>query len=178
MGSVLVDMAISLDGYVAGADDEDVGLYDWYFAPSGNAIMVIQELLDSIGAMIIGRRSVGDDDGFDTPYKVPHYVVTHRARPPVTRDGVTFYFVDSGIEAALALARAAAGDKAVCVAGGPATAQQYLSSGLVDTVQLHLVPVVLGAGKRLFETVTPMKLERTRVLESPGVTHLQFRVLK
>ena len=166
MGKVFVDMAISLDGFVAGLNDEDNGLYNWYFAPSGNAIAVIDELLQTIGAMIIGRRSFGDQpDGFDTPYKVPHFVLTHTARPSVARDGATFAFVDTGIESALAQAQAAAGEKAVCVAGGAATAQQFLNAGLIDEVQLHLVPVLLGQGLRLFDHAAPMELERTRVLE-------------
>jgi dihydrofolate reductase len=179
MGKVFVDMAISLDGFVAGSSDEDVGLYNWYFAPSGNATVVIDELLQSIGAMIIGRRTFGDQpDGFDTPYKVSHFVLTHTARPSVARDGATFAFVDSGIESALAQAQAVAGEKVVCVAGGAATAQQFLNAGLIDEVQLHLVPVLLGEGLRLFDHVAPMELEQTRVLEPPGVTHLRFRAVK
>jgi dihydrofolate reductase len=179
MGKVFVDMAMSLDGFVAGPDNEDSGLHDWYFAPSGNATVVIDELLQTIGAMIIGRRSFGDQpDGFDTPYKVPHFVLTHTARPSVTKGGVTFAFVDDGLESALALAQAAAGEKAICVAGGAATAQQFLKAGLVDEVQIHLVSMLLGNGLRLFDQGEPTKLERNRVLESPGVTHLRFRVVK
>jgi dihydrofolate reductase len=127
--------------------------------------------------MIIGRRAYGDQpDGFDTPYKVPHFVLTHTARQRVAKGGVTFVFVDEGIESALAQAKAAAGKKAICVAGGAATAQQFLKAGLLDEVQIHLVSVLLGDGLRLFDHLEPMKLERTRVLESPGVTHLRFRV--
>lgn len=177
MGIVFLDMAISLDGFIGGVEDEDVGLYDWYFAPAGNAPVVIDELLASIGAMILGKRAYGTDpDGFDTPYKVPHFVLTHDARQSFTRDGATFSFVGDGIESALAQAQAAAGAKAVCVAGGAATAQQFLNVGLIDEVQLHVVPVLLGAGVRLFDQVAPTKLERIRVLESPGATHLRFRV--
>ena len=179
MGKVFLDMAMSLDGFVAGSNGEDVGLYNWYFAPSGNATVVIDELLQTIGAMVIGRRTFGDQpDGFDTPYKVPHFVLTHTARPSVANDGATFIFVDSGIESALAQAQAAAGEPAVCVAGGAATAQQFLKAGLLDEVQLHLVPMLLGEGLRLFDHGAPMELERTRVLESPGATHLLFRVVK
>jgi len=179
MGKVFVDMAMSLDGFVAGRNDEDSGLYAWYFAPAGNATVVIDELLQTIGAIIIGRRTFGDQpDGFDTPYKVPHFVLSHTARQSVAKDGATFVFVDTGIESALAQAKAAAGEKAICVAGGAATAQQFLNAGLIDEIQLHLVPVLLGDGLRLFDHVAPMALEQTRVLESPGVTHLQFRVVK
>lgn len=179
MGTVFVDMAMSLDGFVAGPNNEDGGLHDWYFAPSGNAIAVIDEFFQTIGAMIIGRRSFGDQpDGFDTPYKVPHFVLTHTAREMVARDGVTFIFVDDGLESALAQAQAAAGERAVCVAGGAATVRQFLQAGLVDEVQIHLVSLLLGDGLRLFEQGAPIALERTRVLESPGVTHLRFRVVK
>ena len=179
MGKVLLDMAMSLDGIVGGSNDEDNGLYNWYFTPAGNATIVIDELLQSIGAMIIGRRTFGDQpDGFDTPYQVPHFVLSHTARPTVAKGGTTFIFVDTGIESALAQAQAAAGEKAVCVAGGIATAQQFLKAGLIDELQLHLVSVLLGEGRRLFDHGAPMKLERTRVIESPGVTHLRFRVVK
>jgi dihydrofolate reductase len=179
MGTVFVDMAMSLDGFVSGPNNDDSGLHDWYFAPSGNAVVVIDELLQTIGAMILGRRAFGDQpDGFDTPYKVPHFVLTHTPRPSVTKEGVTFVFVHDGIEGALAQAQAAAGAKAICVAGGAATAQQFLNAGLIDEVQIHLVSKLLGDGLRLFEHGAPLELERTRVLESPGVTHLRFRVVK
>ena len=179
MGMVFLDMVMSLDGFVAGLNNEDGGLHDWYFAPSGNAVAVIDELLNDIGAMLIGNRVFGDQpDGFDTPYKVPHFILTHTARPSVEKGGATFVFVDDGIESALAKAKAAAGEKAICVAGGVETAQQYLNAGLVDEVQIHLVSLLLGNGLRLFDNVKPMKLERTRVLESPGVTHLRFRVVQ
>jgi dihydrofolate reductase len=179
MGRVFVDMVMSLDGFVAGPNNDDSGLHDWYFAPSGNAVGVIDELLHTIGAMIIGRRSFGDQpEGFDTPYKVPHFVLTHMTRQTVTNGDVPFIFVTDGIESVLAQAQAAAGEKAVCVAGGAMTAQQFLNAGPVDELQIHMVSKLLGSGLRLFEHGAPLNLERTRVLESPGVTHLRFRVLK
>jgi dihydrofolate reductase len=179
MGTVLVDMVMSLDGSIAGPNNDDGGLHDWYFTPSGNAVGVIDELLQTIGAMIIGRRSFGDQpDGFDTPYKVPHFVLTHTAQQTVINGDVPFIFVAAGMESALAQAQAAAGGKAICVAGGATTVQQFLNAGLVDELQIHLVSRLLGSGLRLFEHGTPLNLERTRVLESPGVTHLRFRVVK
>jgi dihydrofolate reductase len=179
MGSVFVDMVMSLDGFIAGPNNDDGGLHDWYFAPSGNAVGMIDELLHTIGAMIIGKRSFGDQpEGFDTPYKVPHFVLTHTPRQTVTNGDVPFIFVADGIASALAQAQAAAGEKAVCVAGGATTVQQFLNAGLVDEVQIHLVSKLLGSGLRLFEHGVPVTLERTHVLESPGVTHLRFRVLK
>jgi dihydrofolate reductase len=179
MGTVFLDMVMSLDGFVAGPNNDDGGLHDWYFAPSGKAAVVIDELLNTIGAMIIGRRSFGDQpEGFDTPYKVPHFVLTHTMRQTVTNGDVPFLFVADGIESALAQAQAAAGEKAVCVAGGAMTAQQFLNAGLVDELQIHMVSKLLGSGLRLFEHGASLNLERTRVLESPGVTHLRFRVVK
>ncbi len=179
MGKVFLDMAMSLDGFISGPDGQDGGLHNWYFEPDGNATQLIDELFQTIGAMIIGRTMFGDDPaGWDTPYKVPHFVITHTARPPVAREGMRFHFVADGLESAIAQAKAAAGDKAVCVAGGASIAQQLLQAGLIDEIQIHLVSVLLGNGLRLFDNLETMQLERTRVIESPGVTHLQFHVGK
>ena len=131
---------MSLDGFVAGLNNDDSGLHDWYFAPCGSAVGVIDELLNTIGAMIIGRRSVAD-----------------------------------GIKSALAQAQAA-GEKAVCVAGGAATAQQFLQAGLLDEVQIHLVSNLLGDGLRLFEHGTPVSLERTRVLRREIAQHREWMI--
>jgi dihydrofolate reductase len=179
MGKVLLDMVMSLDGFVSGPDGGDDGLHDWYFAPAGNAPMVIAELVEGIGAMILGRGVFGEQpEGFDTPYKVPHFVLTHEARPSIERDGVRFIFITDGIERLLQQAQSAAGDRIVCVAGGASTAQQFLRAGLVDEVQLHVVDMLLGSGLRLFDNAGATNLERTRVLESPGVTHLRYSVVK
>jgi dihydrofolate reductase len=94
MGTVFLDMVMSLDGFVAGPNNDHSGLHDWYFAPSGNAVGVIDELLNTIGAMIIGRRSFGDQpEGFDTPYKVPHFVLTHTPRQMVKTGGAAMGWV-------------------------------------------------------------------------------------
>jgi dihydrofolate reductase len=94
--------------------------------------------------------------------------------------GTTFTFVTDGVESALGQAKAAAGDKNVTVAGGANTAQQFLKAGLLDELQLHVVPLLLGGGLRLFEGVgaEEVELETTRVIEAPGVTHLRFRVVR
>lgn len=179
MGRVVVDMVMSLDGYIAGPNGGDDGLHDWYFAPTGNASLVIDELLGTIGAMILGRGVYGEQpDGFDTPYKVPHFVLTHTPRTTVVRGDVPFIFVHNGIQNALAQAQVAAGDKVICIAGGAQTVQQFLQAGLVDDLQIHLVARLLGGGLRLFEQGMPLALEQSRVLESPGVTHLRYRVVK
>jgi len=180
MSKVFLDMAVSLDGFISGPNNSDGGLHDWCFAETGKSETVLEELQSGIGAMILGARAFGTSpDGFDTPYKIPHFVLTHHARATVNRDGAQFIFVTDGIQSALERARAAAGDRDVCVAGGAETAQQFLRAGLLDEIQLHLIPVLLGGGVRLLEHLdTPIKLERVRVLEAPLATHLRYRVLK
>jgi dihydrofolate reductase len=117
--------------------------------------------------------------GENPPFHMPVFVLTHEAREKVTKEGgTTFTFVADGIESALEQAKAAAGDKNVGVGGGANTIQQYLSAGLLDELQIHIAPMLLGGGIRLFEhlDVERIELERTRVVESPEVLHLRFRV--
>jgi dihydrofolate reductase len=155
---------------------------------------VIAETLQATGAVVMGRRmfSGGDgpwaDDpnadawwGDNPPFHVPVFVLTHHPRETVIKEGGTsFTFVTDGIEAALEQARAAAGDKDVSLAGGADVVQQYLNAGLLDDLQIHLAPVFLGGGVRLFDRLgpDPIELEATRVIESPAVTHLRYRVVK
>jgi dihydrofolate reductase len=154
---------------------------------------VVEEARRNIGATVMGRRMFSGGEGpwendpkadawwgDEPPFHHPVFVLTHHAREPVTKEGgTTFTFVTDGIEAALGQARAAAGDEDVLVAGGAQAAQQYLEAGLLDELQLHVVPVLLGGGARLFEGHVgdvPRTLERTAVIESPtGVTHLRYR---
>ena len=90
MGSIFLDMAMSLDGFICGPNGEDAGLHDWYFATPGAAVEVVDELLHTIGAIVMGKQAFGDaPDGFDTPYKVPHFIVTHASLPTISRDGAT-----------------------------------------------------------------------------------------
>ncbi len=183
MTKVILDMAISIDGYIGGPDDADVGLYDWYFEPVGSNREVVEELVAETGAIILGRNAfgTGEDAGFDdTPYDVPHFVVTHQPPERALNGPVDFRFVTDGIESALRQARAASGDKWVTLGGGADVARQYLDAGLIDELQLHVVPKILGAGKRLFAATgaaSPMtEWEAIRVVDSPGVTHLLWRV--
>jgi dihydrofolate reductase len=134
-----------------------------------------------------GEGSWADDpraDGWwgdEPPFHMPVFVLTHHARETATmQGGTTFSFVTDGIEAALEQARAAAGDKDVAVAGGASVAQQYLRAGLLDELQIHVVPVLLGDGVRLFDHLGTgqVELEATRVIESHAVTHLRYRVVK
>ncbi len=150
---------------------------------------VVQESLDATGAVVMGRRMFSggegpwEDDpnadgwwGDDPPFRVPVFVLTSHARETLTKQGGTsFTFVTGGIEAALEQARAAAGNKDVLVAGGASVVQQYLKAGLLDELQIHLAPVLLSDGVRLFDGLGPAELEATRVIASPAVTHLTFR---
>ena len=153
---------------------------------------VVEESIGSTGAVIMGRNMFGGGDGpwgedpwqgwwgDDPPFHVPVFVLTHHAREPLAKQGgTTFTFVTEGIESALEQAKAAAGDKDVLLAGGASVAQQYLGAGLLDEVQIHLAPVLLGGGVRLLENLDAGKvgLELTRVIESPAVTHLRYRVV-
>jgi dihydrofolate reductase len=156
---------------------------------------VIEEAIRNTGATVMGRRMFSggqgpwEDDpkadgwwGDEPPFGHPVFILTHHAREPVTKQGgTTFTFVTEGIEAALDQARAAAGEKNVAVGGGANVVQQYLEAGLLDELQIHLVPVLLGDGVRLFEGrpgPEQDKLECTRVIESPAVTHLRYRIVK
>jgi dihydrofolate reductase len=116
--------------------------------------------------------------GDNPPFHVPVFVLTHHTREPVEMEGgTTFVFVTDGVESAVEQARAAAGDGDVAIAGGAAAVQQALAAGLVDELQVHVAPILLGGGTRLFgEGADPIRLEATRLLASPRATHLRFDV--
>ena len=142
---------------------------------------VLDEAFRSTGAVVVGRRMFDNARGWgdNPPFHMPVFVLTHEAREKVAKEGgTTFTFVNDGIESALEQAKAAAGDKNVSVGGGANTIQQYLGAGLVDEMQIHIAPMLLGGGVRLFEDLDtrPIELERTRVIDSPEVTHVRFRV--
>jgi dihydrofolate reductase len=154
---------------------------------------VVEESLASVGSYVMGRGMFGGDDGAwgddpwegwwgdDPPFHVPVYVLTHHPRAPLVKQGgTTFHFVTDGIEAALEQAKDAAGDQKTVIAGGADVIRQYLNAGLVDAFQLHVVPVVLGGGVRLLDGLDParVRVELDRVVDSPSVTHLRYRVLK
>jgi dihydrofolate reductase len=152
---------------------------------------IVEESLQNIGAVVMGRNMFGGGPGpwatdpawngwwgEDPPFHVPVFVLTHHEREPLEMDGgTTFHFVTDGIESALAQAKAAAGGRDVRLGGGAEAAQQYLAAGLVDELQLNVVPILLGAGERLFENVgSELELEQTRVVHTPEVTHIRYRV--
>ncbi|MBZ9751548.1 dihydrofolate reductase family protein [Deinococcus sp. HMF7604] len=180
MSLVFLDLAMSLDGFIAGPQGEDGGLHDWYFAEQGAADDIKRELLDGIGAIILGHTAFGTaPDGFDTEYHVPHFILTHQPRPTITRGGATFSFVTDGLHRCVAQAREAAGRQDVCVAGGADLARQCLQAGLLDALQIHLVPVLLGGGLPLFGHLGQrVPLERVRVVQSPHATHLTYNIVQ
>ena len=152
---------------------------------------VVEESKANVGAEIMGRGMFGGGPGpwpeepwngwwgDDPPFHMPVFVLTHHEREPLTLSDTTFTFVTDGIESALEQARAAAGDKDVHVSGGAEAINQYLAAGLIDELELHVVPLVLGGGAKLFEGVGPgLKLEQIRSLDAPGVTHLKYRVAR
>jgi dihydrofolate reductase len=153
---------------------------------------VMEEYTENVGATIMGRNMFGGHPGpwdasepwngwwgEEPPFHTPVFVVTHHEREPLEMaGGTTFHFATEGIEAALAQAREAAGGADVKIAGGAQIAQQFLAAGLVDEMQLSVVPLLLGGGERLLENVGgDLKLEQLRAIEAPGVTHLKYRVL-
>jgi dihydrofolate reductase len=193
MGTVISDMSMSLDGFIAGPKDDDKpdrelealeSLHDWMFPPKGNFQEIEGERFKNVGAVLMGRRmfNLGEEPwGDDPPFHMPVFVLTHNARDPlVKKGGTTYFFVTNGIESALAQARKTAGHKNVIVMGGANAIQQFLRAGLLDEMLLHIVPVLLGKGIRLFENIGAerIELEKIRVIETSGITHLQFRVVK
>jgi dihydrofolate reductase len=200
MSQVVLDITMSLDGFVTapndgpgrGLGDDGECLHYWVFGgpwtygesqrERPGATGVDREVLDELmaaGAAVVGRRMYDVTDGWGgtSPFGVPCVVVTHRVGDqPEPASG--FEFVD-GIEAAVDRARQIAGDRPVGIGGGAGIAQQALQAELVDELQIHIAPVILGAGRPLFgELGTRLRLERTRVLDSPLATHIKFRVLK
>ena len=180
-------------------------LHDWVIAlrawrePHGReggevnaSSAVVEEEKANVGVHIMGRAMFGppgggpwaDDPwngwwGEDPPFHKPVFVVTHHEREPLTLSDTTFTFVTAGIEAALEQANAVADGKDVFISGGADIINQYLAAGLVDEIEVHVTPLILGSGERLFEGVGPdLKLEQLRAVEAPGVAHLKYRVVK
>jgi dihydrofolate reductase len=201
MGNVVVDMSILLDGFVAGVNDDVEQLHEWMFTGdtqvgarsvsvlpgresfklSGASAQVLDDYFETTGAFVMGRRwfDIGERPwGDNPPFHVPVFVVTHRPRAAFTKGETTFTFVTDGIKSALRQGKSAARDKNVLV-GGADIAQQLMKAGLLDEVHVHLVPILLGDGRRLFDDLgVEMDLETVRVIEAPGVTHLRFRVAR
>ena len=198
MTKVTCDMSVSVDGFTAGPNqsaDKPFGdgpvdrLHQWMFEQrEANAAEV--EAITAVSAFIMGRNMFGpgrgewDESwkgwwGDEPPYHAPVFVLTHHPREPVEmQGGTTFTFVTDGIESALAQARAAAGSGDVAIAGGASTVNQYLAAGLIDELRLHVVPVLLGAGERLLDSVGNFDLEPLGVRSNELVTHMSYRVVR
>ena len=203
MPKVTADMSMSLDGFIAGPNDsaaQGLGeggerLHQWLYDlasfherhGAGGGVKdqdseILDEAFRTVGACLMGRRMFDFAEqawGANPPFHVPVFVLTHRPHDRLVKDGgTTFIFVSQGIDSALAQARAAAGEMDISLAGGADLIQQYLKAGLVDEIQVHLVPLLLGAGTRLFDHIGagPRTLQPLRVIESPAVTHLKYRV--
>lgn len=199
MPEVIAGITVSLDGYITGPNDRPGAglgeggerLHYWVFGgpwtyegkrgtPTQVDNAYLQEVFSSGGAMICGRtmyemaRGWGEDPGFG----VPMFVVTHRPQERIVKGDTSFEFVTGGIEEALTRARACAGARNVIVMGGGDLLRQFLAAGLVDQFTLTIAPVLMGAGKRLFDGIarTDIAFERAAVIESPYATHLRFRV--
>jgi dihydrofolate reductase len=194
MKKVTSEISMSLDGFITDPDasvgsplegDDPGRLHDWRFdAKTETDDAIVDEIYASTGAVLIGKRMF--DVGFEPwgdppPFGMPVFVVTHEARAPLPMQGGTTYtFVSDGIEAAFELARAAADDKNVGIWGGANIIRQYLKAGLLDEMQIHLIPVLLGGSIRLFEDFDPegIELRKTSSIETPGATHIRFEVVK
>ncbi|WP_331737770.1 dihydrofolate reductase family protein [Streptomyces sp. NBC_01276] len=202
MSNVFASLGMSLDGFIAGPNshpdnplgDGGMGIHEWVFGveswrerqsikggETNQDDDIVQENFTRAGAYIMGRQMFAEGEvGWPDPppFRAPVFVLTHTPREPwVRQGGTTFTFVTEGIDSALAQARKAAGDKDVQISGGADTVRQYLAAGLLDELQIHLAPLLLGSGVRLFDGVSPnLSLVPTRVVDSPQVTHLTYRI--
>jgi len=197
--ATVLDISMSLDGYVAGKHDGlghglgDNGepIHNWVmggewtsgeesFAAKGIDRELLDTMLVSAGSAIVGRRmfDVVDGWGDDPPWHLPVFVLTTRPLRPQRRGDTIFVFVADGVESAHRQAVDAAGGKNVHIGGGASIAQQFLAAGLVDELQLHIAPLLLGSGVRLFEHLDnyPIRLEQLRVQHSEFATHIRYRV--
>ncbi|HEV2781554.1 MAG TPA: dihydrofolate reductase family protein [Actinophytocola sp.] len=193
MGNVVLDISVSVDGFITGPNDVigrplgDGGerLHHWISdRRTDDDEKVLRELFEDTGAVVAGRRtydlSEGPDGWGDGPLgTTPVFVVTHDAPVRTATGGAVFTFVTDGVASAVRKAMAVAGDRNVYVMGGGDLARQCVAAGLVDEIQLHLVPVLLGGGVPLFGPGGPgnVVLESNRVIATPSATHVRYRVL-
>ena len=203
--AVFAQLAVSLDGYVAGPNDGrgnplgDRGetVHAWVYSLAawrerqglaGGRNGIDDDLVAAgcarAGATVMGRRMFDNGEepwGREPPFRAPVFVLTNRAREPLRREGgTTFTFVTEGLESAVERARVAAGAGDVRVAGGADVLQQCLAAGLLDELELHLAPVFLGGGVRLFDRpeLAGVRLEPGRVVAAPGVAHLGYHLIR
>ncbi len=198
MSKVICDMAMSIDGFVAGAHESeqkpfgDISaelLHKWMFDESEKHKTEIAHLNSVAGAYLMGWNMFAPPDleedrewkgwwGNNPPFHAQVFVLTHRARKSVKMEsGTTFIFANDGIEPALKQDRQAAGDKPVAIAGGANVVNQYLQAGLIDELWLHIVPATIGKGPRLFDKVANLHMEPVEWGGSKLVTHIKYRAL-
>lgn len=183
MGVVEITLSMSLDGFITGPNasaEQPLGTADNVLRPGGEGWMV-DEVFAAAGAVVAGRRVYDHVHGWgeEPPFRMPVFVPTHRPHEIRVAGATTFTFV-TDVESAIAQAKVAAGDKNVYLMGGASTVDQALQIGLVDVLSLHIEPVLLGGGTRLFADLggDQIRLERTRLVDGPTTTHLRFRVLR
>lgn len=196
MGTVSAGFSMSLDGFIAGPNDDVQRLFAWYFSGdaehevssgdtdfkvSSDAAEMLEEASQQTGAIVSGRRmfDVANAWGGKHPMNVPVVVLTHSIPEEWAHKESPFTFVTDGIESAIATAQQIAGDKNVGV-GGANVMQQCIKAGLLDEIHIDLISVLLGDGVRLFDYlgIEPIELESTQVAAAAGVTHLTFRIVK
>jgi dihydrofolate reductase len=191
----MLDISTSLDGYISQPDDSAGPIHDWFFAgettsrynpafkTSAESRPILDEMFESTGALVVGRRTYDFTGGWDGNHPmpgVPVVVVTHRPPSHVPEGTTPFTFAIDGVEDAIDRARALADGRNVVVMGGARLARQCLMAGLLEEMQIHLAPVLLGEGVHLFDRFDghDVKLEVTRVVPAPDATHLRYRVLQ
>ncbi len=187
MGNVVIDMSMSLDGFIAAPNDtpeqglgeDGMRLHNWMFDDPSVFDRVFGNLVEETGAVIMGRRSYDNSikewGGKGPLGDVPCFVVTHR---PAAGSDPVFTFVADGIDSALAKAREVAGEKRIGLMGANVD-QQFLAAGLVDEIRIHLVNVLLGGGRRLFDQLPERtELEQTELSQTDGATHLAYNVVR
>ncbi len=191
MSASVLYMSMSLDGYIAGPNDgpgnpggDGFGrLHEWYgdSQPSGagpsKASAEFLDEMNATGAVVAGRRTVEQVDHYNGHHHgVPIFVPSHRPPDPSVADYPLVTYVTDGIESAMAQAKAAAGDRNVLVHGAY-TAQRALEAGVLDELQIHQIPVLLGQGLRMFDVLpSPVELDVVRVIDTPAATHIRYRV--
>jgi dihydrofolate reductase len=192
MSKVIFDMSVSLDGFMRAANvsrEEPLGaggeqLHEWAMGDEENREL-LRSSVAGLGAIIAGRRTYDDSiegwgaDGPTGPARRPIFVVTHDAPKESPENGV-YTFVTGGIEQALQMAKATAGDKDIAIMGGADIGQQYLKAGLVDDIGIHLVPVLFGGGTRMLDHLgnEHIQLEIIEVIPTSTATHIRYRIIK
>lgn len=187
MGKVVIDISMSLDGYIAAPNDtpddglgeDGMRLHNWAFDDPSVYERVFGDAESTTGAVIMGRRtfdnSIGPWDGKGPLGQVPCFVVTHR---PIDGADPIFTVVQDGIHSALARARAVAGDKQIAIMGADVP-RQFIAAGLVDEIRIHLVDVLLGSGRRLFDELPRrVELRQTALTEDGGIAHVTYQVMR